>query len=39
MADRVGAWMEAVREHEEILAALSARNVKRVRSLLASRVA
>jgi DNA-binding GntR family transcriptional regulator len=27
-------WMEAVREHEEILAALSARDVKRIRALL-----
>lgn len=32
-------WMEAVREHEEILAALSARDVKRIRSLLADHLA
>jgi DNA-binding GntR family transcriptional regulator len=32
-------WMEAVREHEEILAALSARDVKRIRALLADHLA
>ena len=32
-------WMEAVREHEEILAALSARDVKRIRALLSEHLA
>jgi DNA-binding GntR family transcriptional regulator len=32
-------WMDAVREHEEILAALSARDVKRIRRLLADHLA